>query len=332
MKTKFLRTWRLAIWRLVRVAHRADFAWFLPFIAQLPLPIAYALSGLRGQVNAVTGRDWRSVALGFRHIRRQSLAGYQLLPGNASEHERAAWRNERFVVEARDEFEARLIANNRVSALNCKFIPSNAMEVCQHRDRGLLLLTPHFDSFFLGVAFLARSGAKVNLMSSAVTHDPRVNRAVKGHFTTKYRGLEQHLNGGHVLDMEAGLRPFYRMLEYRETLVVLGDAPVLPNGVSMVVDFLGAQRLMAGGALRMAQRTDSDLGGYVCRHLGQGRYELEVCPIGPANDPETVARVYQFFSERILAQPGLWWAADLLPNMPAVMAPPDLGFGATGSI
>ena len=331
MKTKFLRLWHAAIWRLVRVAHKADFAWFLPFIAQLPLPIAYALSGLRGRVNAVTGRDWRSVALGFRHIRRQSLAGYQLLPGNASGHERAAWRNERFVVEARDEFEARLIANNRVSALSCKFMPPGTEAVCQRRDRGLLLLTPHFDSFFLGVAFLARSGAKVNLMSSTVTHDPRVNRAVKGHFTKKYRGLEQHLNGGQVLDMEAGLRPFYRMLEHRETLVVLGDAPVLPNGVSMTVDFLGARRMMAGGALRMAQRTGSDLGGYVCRHLGQGRYELEVCPIGPANDPQTVAQVYRFFNDRILAQPGLWWAADLLPNMPPVIAQPGQEVGATGS-
>ena len=322
--------WRLAIWRLVRAAHAADFAWFLPLIARLPLPIAYAMSGLRGQLNALTGRDWRSVALGFRHIRRQSLAGYQLLPGNASEHDKATWRNERFAVEARDEFEARLIANNRISNLSCTFRPGSAQAMGLQKERGLVLLTPHFDSFFLGVAFLAQSGAKVNLMSSTVTQDPRVSQAVKNHFTKKYRGLEQHLNGGEVLDMEAGLRPFYRMLERRETLVVLGDAPVLPNGVSMVVDFLGEKRLMAGGALRMAQRTDSDLGGYLCCHLGQGRYELKVCPIGPANDPETVARVYQFFSEHILAQPGLWWASDLLPSMPAVVAEPDHKFGTTG--
>ena len=304
------------LWRLVRMAHRADFAWFLPFIARLPLPLAYALSGLRGRINAATGRDWRSVALGFRHIRRQSLAGYHLLPGNASERERMAWRDERFVVEARDEFEARLIASRRVAELTCQFVPAAAETVCQQRERGLLLLTPHFDSFFLGVAFLARSGAKVNLMSSTLTHDPRVDKAVQHHFTQKYRGLEPYLNGGQVLDMEIGLRPFYRMLERRETLVVLGDAPVLPNGVSMTVDFLGARRVIAGGALRMAQRSNSDLGGYVCRYLGRGRYALEVCPIGPANDPETVARIYRFFSERILAHPGLWWAADLLPAMP----------------
>jgi lauroyl/myristoyl acyltransferase len=121
-----------------------------------------------------------------------------------------------------------------------------------------------------------------------------------------------------VLDIEAGLRPFYRMLQNHETLVVLGDAPVLPNGASMTVDFLGAQRLIAAGALRLAQRSGSDLGGYVCRYLEQGRYELEMCPAGPSDDPETVGRIYRFFSAQILAQPGLWWAADLLPNIPPV--------------
>ncbi len=304
------------LWRLVRRAHQVDFAWLLPWVASLPLGLAYALAQLRGRVNALSGRDWRSVALGFRHIRSQSLVGYRLLPGAASEQERQTWRNTRFVVEARDEFEAQLIAAGRVGELACQFVPRIAATVCQQPKRGLVLLTPHFDSFFLGVAFLARCGAKVNLMSSAVTHDARVDAVVQQHFTQKYRGLEAYLNGGQVLDMESGLRPFYRMLERGEALVLLGDAPVLPNGVSMTVDFLGAQRVIAGGALRLAQHTHSDLGGYVCRYLGPGRYELEICEIGPANSPETVARVYAFFSEQILAQPGLWWAADLLPNMP----------------
>ena len=320
--TRLLRLWHRTVWRMIRAAHRADFAWFLPFISRLPLPVAYALATLRGQVNAFTGRDWRSVALGFRHIRHQSMAGYQLFPGSISVSQRLAWRNERFIVEARDEFEAHLIANRRVNGLRCQFLPIGAEAVCEGRSRGLVLLTPHFDSFFLGVAFLARSGAKVSLMSSSVTHDPRVDSAVKIHFTKKYRGLEHYLNGGRVLDMEAGLRPFYRMLERHETLVILGDAPVLPNGVAMTVDFLGAHRRVAGGALRLAQQTDSDLGGYVCRHLGLGRYELELCPIGSANDPKTVERVYQFFNDSIQAQPGLWWAADLLPNMPAALREP----------
>lgn len=315
MKTSVLRFWHASLWRLVRLAHSADFAWFLPFIARLPLPLAYALSGVRGRINAATGRDWRSVALGFRHIRRQSRDAYALLPGSATQKRR--WGQQRFEAEARDEFEAQLVAARRLGELRCEFVPAVNDALCAKRPRGLVLLTPHFDSFYLGIAFLAQaSGARVNSMSSAVSRDPRVAPTVTRHFDHKYRGLEHYLNGGQVPDMESGLRPFYRMLERHETLVVLGDAPVLPNGAAMTVDFLGAQRVIAGGALRLAQHTNSDLGGYVCRYLGPGRYVLEICPIGPARDPETVARIYRFFSDQILVQPGLWWAADLLPNMP----------------
>jgi lauroyl/myristoyl acyltransferase len=109
------------------------------------------------------------------------------------------------------------------------------------------------------------------------------------------------------------------MLERKEVLVILGDAPVLPGGgASMEVGFLGERRRLAGGPLRMAQRTDSDLGGYVCRHLGGARYQLEMGPIAPAQDPAAVERVYDFFSAAISANPGGWWAADLLPAMTVV--------------
>lgn len=331
MKLAILRFWRATLWRLVRLAHRADFGWFLPFIARLPLPLAYALSGVRGRINAATGRDWRSVALGFRHIRHQSRAAYALLPGSAKQKKR--WCQQRFETEARDEFEAQLVAARRLGELRCEFVPAELEDLCIHRPRGLVLLTPHFDSFYLGSAFLARAtGRRINSMSSAVSRDPRVDPKVSQHFENKYRGLEQYVNGGQVLDMEVGLRPFYRMLDRHETLIVLGDAPVLPSGVSMVVDFLGTRRVMAGGALRLAQHTGSDLGGYVCRYLGPGRYALEICPIGPANDPETVARIYQFFDQRILAQPGLWLAADLLLHMPASPEKPGRSPAATGSI
>lgn len=320
------RHWvRRGVWRLLARLHHLDFAWLLPLVARLPLGLAFGLGRWRGLLNARTGRDWRSMALGMRHIRRQSLAGYRLLPLAADEAQLRAWSDERFVVEARDELEARLVAAGRVHALACRSVNAEGgrfVGVPADRRRGLLLLTPHFDSFFVGVAFAARGGARVNLMSSAVTHDPRVDPAVQAHFSAKYRGLEPWLNGGQVLDMEQGIRPFYRMLERGETLVVLGDAPVLPNGVSAQVDFLGAQRLLAGGALRLAQKADCDLGGYVCRMEQPGRYVMEWCEPGPANDPATVQRVYALFTRAILSSPGRWWASDLLPAMPPCPAPP----------
>ena len=317
MKGAILRAWNAALWRMVRLCHRADYGWFLPCIARMPLPIAYILSGVRGRINARTGRDWRSVALGSRHIYRQSLAGYALMQEAGAADGKRRWGRQRFESEARDEFEAGLVSAGRLNELTCKFAPNMLDTLRASRSRGLVLLTPHFDSFYLGIAFLAQAmGSRVNSMSSALARDPRVEPRVSAHFERKYRGLERYLNGGQVLDMEASLRPFYRMLEQSETLVVLADAPVLPNGVSMKVHFLGAHRVLAGGALRMAQRTNSDLGGFVCRYQGKGCYEIEMCHIGPAADPHTVAQIYEFFSQQILAQPGLWWAADMLPNLP----------------
>jgi predicted LPLAT superfamily acyltransferase len=304
------------LFRLARRLHRADFQHLLPALAALPIGLGHALSAMRGHINASTGRDWRSMALGFRHIAKQSPLGYRALAPEATQAQVRRWCHRRFVVEARDEYEARLIARGRVGELDCQVDPAAALEQLRNRGRGLVLLTPHFESFFLGVAFLARSGAKVNLMSSAVTHDPRVDPQVQRHFTAKYRGLERFLNGGQVVDLELGTRTFYRMLERKEVLVILGDAPVLPGGgAAMEVDFLGARRLLAGGPLRLAQRTHSDLGCYVCRHLGGARYQLQLGPIGAAEDRSTVDRVYQFLSQAITANPGGWWSADLLPSM-----------------
>jgi len=307
------------IWRLVRLAHHADFRWFLPWIGKLPLPLAYMLADWRGRINAASGRDWRSVALGFRHIRRQSLLAYEEIGGSTSQ--RKQWCKQRFVTEARDEFEAQLLTARRLHELNCTFEPTGIGTLFANRSRGLVLLTPHFDSFYLGIAFLAQAtGTRVNSMSSAVSSDPRADRAVSKHFEQKYRSLETYLNGGKVPNIEDGMRPFYRMLERNETLVVLGDAPVLPNGATLNVTFLGGQRTLAGGALRLAQKSGSDIGGFVCRMVRPGHYAVAWCEAGPANDPKSLQRVYDLFNRSILAAPGRWWGADLLPHMPA--APP----------
>jgi lauroyl/myristoyl acyltransferase len=317
--TRFAERTSAGILRLVRRLHRADFQYLLPALAALPIPIGHALSACRGQFNSLTGRDWRSIALGFRHIAQQSALGYRALSLEASTTQVRRWCRQRFVAEARDEFEGRLAAAHRLGELSCEFTPPDTLARLRAGGRGLVLLTPHYQSFFAGIAFLARSGRTVNAMSSAVTRDPRVDPAVQEHFDAKYRGLEHYLNGGKVVDHELGVRPFYRMLERREVLVILADAPVLSgSGASMEVDFLGAKRVLAGGPLRLAQRTGSDVGCYVCRHLGGTRYQLELGGIAPADDPAAMARAYQFFSVAIAADPGGWWAADLLPSMPVV--------------
>ncbi len=307
-------------WRLAKALHRWDYAVLLPLLARLPLRLGMALALWRGRLNALAARDWRSMALGTRHIHRMSLQGAQELArrGLIPPSHAAAAARQRFVVEARDEFEARLMWEARWGELACEFDPPDAPARLQHllRDHGAVLLTPHYDSFYLGIAFLAQaSGCTVHAMASAVPADPRVDTAVTRHFDCKYRGLERGLRGGRVLDMEAGIRPFYRLLQGREALVVLADAPVLPDGAKMAVPFLGAVRELAGGAARLAQHTDSHLAAFVCEHLGGQRYRLRWCD-GGAYSPETMAGLYAFMGQAIASEPGRWWAMDLLPNLP----------------
>lgn len=309
--------WRKASWGMVRMLHTLDYAALLPLMARLPLFAGYALSALRGRLNGLGGRDWRSVALGTRHVARQSAAGYRMLFPDASDASLRALVRQRFETESREEFEGRLIMAGRVAQLSCRIYPDEFVRACLQRERGLLLLTPHFDSFMLGIAFLGMAGAKINVMTSAVTNDPRVDPAVSEHFFKKYRGMERMMNGGRMLDREEGVRPFYQMLERGECLVVLADAPVGDGGAAVTPQFLGARRRLAGGALRMARKTGSNLGGFVCRFEGAGRYRVDGGPILDASDPLALDTVYGFLSEEILASPGRWWAADLLSSMPA---------------
>lgn len=302
----------------IRLLHHADYAWLLPLLARLPLSVGYCLAHLRGELNARLGRDWRSMALGTRHVARQSAEGYRILRPQATDAELRTLVQERFRAESREEFEGRLMAADRVAELRCEILPADFAAACGRRSQGLVLLTPHFESFLMGVVFLAQTGLTINVMTSSVTHHQLVAPAVQRHFFSKYRGMEHFLNGGRMLDMELGLRPFYQMLERGECLVVLADTPAVAGGATAVPYFLGRRRLMAGGALRMARKTGSDLGAFVCRYLKPGRYLLKGGPIVSAYAPQAFDMVYQYLSDEIEEAPGRWCAADLLPLMTPV--------------
>lgn len=309
---------RKVLWGMVRVLHNLDYAVLLPLMARIPLFAGYALSALRGRLNGFAGRDWRSVALEKRHVTRQSLAGYRILFPDAPDALLQALVQQRFETESREEFEGRLIVAGRVAQLICRIYPDEFLQTCLRRERGLLLLTPHFDSCMLGIAFLGMAGVKINVMTSAVTNDPRVNPAVSEHFFKKYRGMERMMNGGRVLNWEDGLRPFYQMLERGECLVVLPDAPASAGGTAVMAQFLGARRRLAAGVLLLTRKTGCDLGAFVCRFEAAGHYRVDGGSIIGADDPLALDAAYGFLSKEILASPGRWWAADLLPDMPPI--------------
>ena len=76
------------------------------------------------------------------------------------------------------------------------------------------------------------------------------------------------------------------------------------------------ERKIAGGGPRIAQRTHSDIGGFVGEPVRKGHYKLTLTPPVPANSPDAIQRIYDFFTQHIMKNPGGWWASDLLPAMP----------------
>lgn len=317
-----MRCSRNDIWRLADRFHSADYESVLPVMARLPLHLGYALADVRGKINALVGRDWRSVALRCRHVQHESAKGFQTLFPDADALTLNRLVRRRFETESREEFEAALIAADRANQLRRTIEPDNFLQSCLNRNRGLVLLTPHFDSFALGIVFLGQAGVKVNAMSSSVIFDARVASSVQQHFIKKYRGMERQMNGGRILHQEDGLKPFYRMLENNECLVVLADAPATATSSQSVqarINFLGGRRLLAGGALRIAQNTGSELGGFICRYEGPMNYRVIGSRILDAANPTAADEVYGFLSGKIMASPQRWWASDLLPMMPRLV-------------
>ena len=294
-----------------------EFNALLPWLGRLPPRLAYALSRLRGHFNARFDRDWVSLALGRRHVAPLTLqAMKELQPGRRPAEVLA----ERYIALAQEEFETRLLAERGTAAFSID--NAEALEQLHARPagRGLLLMTAHFESFLLGVAALSTAGQRVDLVISEVSADPRLHPSIREHFARKYAGLESWLHGGRALPIETHARHFYEVLRAGGVVVILADAPALSADTGVWIPWMGQQRCVAQGALRMALRTHSILGGFVCHHLELNRHRLELScwqspSIGSLTEYQAAyAMVFEFLEQRIRRRPTHWWGAHLLPH------------------
>lgn len=306
--------------RALHALNKLDYGFYLPLIGRFPLPLAYRLSALRGMANAFIKRDWRSLVMGTRHVARQSTLAYREIYPDKSTEQIVALVKQRYRAESREEFEAKLICGHRVNELS--FNCNNAetfLKQYRESERGLVMLTPHFDSFILGVVFLGQLGLKVNLMSSLAEGAEEWDRAIYKHVVTKYENMESYLNGGRVVPLEVGMRPFYQMLKRKEILVILCDVPLGgDNNTELETHFINAQRKLSGGPLRMAEKTRSNLAGFVCEYKSGAEYSLTVSDVFNLDSKDAANNTYEFLSENILRAPGKWWASYLLIDLPPV--------------
>lgn len=290
-----------------------EYRWLLPAMAWLPEDIAYALARRRGRFNARHDRDWVSLGLRQRHVAGRVAEGFGMF---LSPDQAQAATVERFETVAREEMESRALTRFGLSHFEVDAAQPLATLARRPRDRGIVLVTAHLETFVLGIAALGQQGEVVHTVTSTVSDDSRLHPAIRQHFALKYLGLRRHANGGDTPEAETSMRHFYRALARREAVVVLCDAPAPAGGPALQVPWLGAPRSMAQGAFRMAQATGSVLAAFACRWQGGNRHTVRMSDLldpGLSGTHPVAEQAFRFLERCILERPGRWWASHLLP-------------------
>lgn len=284
-----------------------DYDHLLPFLARLPVKTGRQLATWRGWIYALIERDWRRFCLGDDALhQRLKQAFRELLPGADEQTLRKALR-QRYVAQSLDELEACQLARRDLREWSVQCVGLEAVQESIESHGKIVFVTSHFASCVLGVVFLEQLGIPVLAMTSNITEDPRVHRAVRDFYRRRKQHGDIYLNGGEVLFRQGNTRQFVKFLERGGAVVIFGDLPPDTNESALVVDFLGKKRAVAAGASRLAELVNAPLMSFICERKAQG-YELTFSQ--PGQCP------YKLLEMKIAADPTAWWAADLLPLLP----------------
>jgi lauroyl/myristoyl acyltransferase len=288
-----------------------DYQYLLPFFTYLSIPPGMAYATIRGIINAIFDLDWRSLSIGKRYIR---ISTYQTMQNLLPDNGRIVWiykTLQRFIVNSREEWEAAYFMRHSMRRIlqNSKLTGVDALLEAQKQGRGVIILTPHFDSYCTGAILMAMQGVIMNAMTTEEIRNPLVHPAIQNYFTNKFAAMESYFNGGKIVCYENNMRFFYQRLKSGEALLMGADLPA-PEQAFIAIPFLGKRRKMAAGPIRLAEKTGSLITAYTCYYRSPGRYELCLTPLYEVT-PENIEVLYDFLSEKITHHPERWWTADL---------------------
>ena len=307
-------------WFALGVA-RLDYGLALPALARLPRWLARPLIALRGCVNYVFDFDWRTLSLGHGYVREATHNAMQHLVRLGGVNASARWLTlRRFVCTSREEVDSWRLPRINYARLPHRISGLEPLLAAQARGQGVVLLTAHFDSLYIGLALLARAGLRVNLMATRITEDPRVPPDITRHYVRKAQALNHLLSPGKVVQFEGNLRFFLRALRQGDAVVIACDGVSTSADRADAVQFLGAQRLMASGPQFLAEASHSPLALFSCHEDAQGVFQVQLSAPVALGDGG-LQRAFALLEEQLLASPWRWWGADQMRSY--TQAPPS---------
>lgn len=304
-------------WLFLGVVQKCLFRIALPAAAALPPAHGMACARALGRLCKRLDLDWRTTGLREHFVTERTRHAYEEILPTLTAKQREDLVRRRFMCALMEELEGHWLAKRRIERFACEFEGLEAIRSAMALGRGMMLLTLHFDAALMGVAKLGLAGLQLNLMTSDVVEDARVDAAVNRYFRNKYAGIAACLNGGRALHVERHLKTFYSALRQGEGVVILGDAYSDKLDKALLIDFLGRRRAFAAGAVRMAEKAGTPMAAFVCLRTATGGYRVVFSPVRwpeAGSHEGNAAQLFAFLGEQIRRHPERWWAADLLPQ------------------
>lgn len=297
--------------RLIRCIDYVDYRFLLPSLYYLPVRMSERLVQWRGLIRYALDMDWRSVAVGHPHIKRDTEKALKFLCGEHVYNRKMVL--ERFIHQSREEMEAIFYRGKENWPRKVIFENFDSFLSIREQKRGLVLLSAHYDSCIAGITFFGNKGFTVNIFFDDIVYDPQVPQYMQRFFRTKYKNIEKYLNGG-IFISKNNLKDIYSRLSKGEIFIVVSDVLNQPQGIK--VQFMNKECTAPYGALKIPLKTNSYLGAFITLWEGNGVYRT-ICAtpalLSEAEDPVEVVRgYYRFLTDIVLKAPERWWASDKL--------------------
>lgn len=298
-------------YKLTRCIDYIDFTFLLPSLRYFPANVSERLSRYRGVMRYLLDMDWRSISIGYPHIKNDTRKALGLMCDRPIDLDRKLVK--RFIHQSREEMEAIFFSGKKNWPKNVIFENLESLISVKKRGKGIILLGAHYDSCIAGITFFGRRGFTVNIFFDEIVYDPRVPKYIRKFFRTKYGNIAKYLNGG-VFISKKNMKDIYGRLSKGEMFIVVSDVLNFPRGVK--VRFMNRECIAPYGALRIALKTGSYLGAFATLHEGDSVYRT-ICAsptlMSEVEDPEeTLRKYYSFLSDIMLKSPERWWACDKL--------------------